>query len=146
MGSMSLLDQIQVNPLRQIPSTGGDVWHALKSNDDSFQGFGEAYFSWVEPRAIKAWKQHLKMTMNLVVPVGTVRFIFYDLYSPAFREEYIGAASYARLTVPPGVWFGFQGISETLSLVLNLASLPHDPAEVERKSREEIKFNWGDEK
>ena len=141
---MSLLDRVKVTPLQQIPSIGGDVWHALKSKDDSFQGFGEAYFSWIEPRAIKAWKQHLKMTMNLVVPVGTVRFIFCDLYSLAFREENIGAVSYARLTVPPGVWFGFQGISDTQSLVLNLANMPHDPAEVKRKSRGEIKFYWGD--
>ena len=43
MGSMNLLDQIQITPLRQIPTTGGDIWHALKSTDDSYHGFGEAY-------------------------------------------------------------------------------------------------------
>ena len=139
---MNLLDQIQVTPLQQISTLGGDVWHALKSTEKSFNGFGEAYFSWVEARSIKAWKQHLQMTMNLVVPIGTVRFVFCDLLSYSFREEEIGASNYARITVPPKIWFGFQGMSEKPSLVLNVANLPHDPAEVERKMKEEIYFNW----
>lgn len=142
---MSLLDQIQVTSLRQISTTGGDVWHVLKSTDGSFSGFGEAYFSWVKPGAIKAWKHHLKMTMNLVVPVGSVRFIFHDLEKNIFREEMIGEQQYQRLTVPPKIWYGFQGKDLNSSLILNLANLPHDPAEVKRKSMEEIQFNWGDE-
>ena len=141
---MSLLDQIQVTQLKKIPSNGGDVWHFLKATDDSFNGFGEAYFSWVEHKKIKAWKNHLKMTMNLVVPIGKVQFIFCDLVNGVFREECIGAESYARLTVPPKIWFGFRGMSEEPSLVLNFANLPHDPAELERKSREMIRFNWED--
>ena len=64
-------------------------------------GYGEAYFSWVKMGVIKAWKQHLRMTMNLVVPVGMVRFVFCDLENNAFREEEIGVNSYSRITVPP---------------------------------------------
>ena len=139
---MNLLDQIQVMPLQQISTLGGDVWHALKSTEESFQGFGEAYFSWVELNSIKAWKQHLRMTMNLVVPIGTVRFVFCDLQHYNFREEEIGASNYSRITVPPNIWFGFQGMSEKLSLILNVVNLPHDPVEVERKNREDIHFNW----
>ena len=143
MGSMNLLDRIQITPLRQIPTTGGDIWHALKSTDDSYNGFGEAYFSWVEPGSIKAWKKHLKIKMNLVVPIGDVRFVFCEAANASYREEIIGAGCYARLTVPPRIWFGFQGISDKPSLVLNLANLSHDPEELERKSLSEIKFNWG---
>ena len=139
---MSLLDQIRVTPLQRISTPGGDVWHALKSTEESFNGFGEAYFSWVEAESIKAWKQHLRMTMNLVVPIGKVRFVFCDLLNYSFREEEIGASNYSRITVPPNIWFGFQGMSAKPSLVLNVANLPHDPAEVERKMREEIYFNW----
>ena len=139
---MSLLDQIQVNHLRRIFTNGGDVMHALKSTEDSFKGFGEAYFSWVEPGAIKAWKMHQQMTMNLIVPIGEVKFVFHDSANSFFREERIGAQNYQRLTVPPGIWFGFQVYTQTSSLVLNLASIPHDPTEVEHKELEEIQFNW----
>ena len=139
---MSLLDKIYITPLSQIFSPGGEVWHALKKTEESYNGFGEAYFSWVDPGAIKAWKLHSKMTMNLVVPFGSVRFVFYDQESDSFKEEEIGKALYARLTVPPKIWFGFQGISEVTSLMLNVANMPHDPEETERKSLEEIRFNW----
>ena len=139
---MNPLDQIKVKRLKKISVHGGDVLHALKTNEESFQGFGEAYFSWVDPGAIKAWKQHLRMTLNLIVPVGLVRFVFYNPESDTFREECIGALSYSRITVNPKIWFGFQGLSDAPSLLLNLANLTHDPKELIRKSIEEINYSW----
>ena len=107
MGSINI-PCIKVTPLKKISLTGGDVLHGMKSSDKGYQGFGEAYFSQVDHGAIKAWKLHKKMTMNIVVPIGEVRFVFFD-DSELFREEIIGFSNYSRLTVPPGIWFGFQG-------------------------------------
>ena len=76
MGVVSL-DDILVTPLKRIPTVGGDVMHGLKKSDNGFNGFGEVYFSWVEQGAIKAWKCHQRMTMNLVVPKGEVSFVFH---------------------------------------------------------------------
>ena len=59
------------------------------------------------------------MTMNLIVPIGMVRFVFCDNENQKYREEYIGATNYSRLMVPPKIWFGFQGISDSDSLILN---------------------------
>ena len=70
------LTDILVTPLRRIETAGGDVLHAMKKTDAGYTGFGEAYFSWVSAGAIKAWKRHTQMTMNVVVPVGQVRFVF----------------------------------------------------------------------
>ena len=53
-----------------------------------------------------------------------------------------GADGYARLTVPPMIWVGFQGLGRQTSLVLNIANIEHSPEEVERKELDEIKFNW----
>ena len=80
--------------------------------------------------------------MNLVVPFGMVRFVFCDMESHAFCEEEIGVASYVRITVPPGIWFGFQGVDPHDSLVLNISSIPHDPKEVERLPISAILFDW----
>ena len=77
MGVVSLTD-ILVTPLRRITTDGGDVMHALKKSDIGYNGFGEVYFSWVEQGAIKAWKCHQRMTLNLVVPVGEVHFVFHS--------------------------------------------------------------------
>ena len=142
MGSVSLSD-ILVTPLARICVDGGDVMHALKNNDPHYSGFGEAYFSWLDHGVVKAWKCHQKTSLNLVVPLGNVRFVFYQEGSePAFRKEVIGEARYARLTVPPRYWFGFQGLEGKNSLLMNVTDLPHDPEEVLRKSIDEIQYDW----
>jgi dTDP-4-dehydrorhamnose 3,5-epimerase len=144
MGAMKLAD-ILVTPLRQIETAGGDVLHAMKQTDAGYTGFGEAYFSWVSAGVIKAWKRHTQMTMNVVVPVGQVRFVFRCVNADGaddFRVEDIGTNRYARITVPPDIWFGFQGLHAHQSLVLNIASIPHDPNEVERLALTDINYDW----
>lgn len=141
MGAVTL-EQIKVTSLKRISVPGGDVLHALKCTDEGFREFGEAYFSMVEPGAVKAWKMHRRMTLNLVVPVGEVRFVFIAEDGKARREETIGVSSYARLTVPPGIWFGFQGMAAPFSLIMNVADIPHEPNEVERKPLEGFDYMW----
>lgn len=141
---MKLAD-IRVSPLRRIDTAGGDVLHAMTQNDEGYVGFGEAYFSWVTSGTVKAWKRHTRMTMNVVVPVGQVRFVFCEVDEAGvgkFRLEEIGVDSYARITVPAGIWFGFQGLGTPQSLVLNIASIPHDPDEVERMAIHDLNFIW----
>jgi len=52
--------------------------------------------------------------------------------------------NYCRLTVPPMVWMGFQGLSSDGSMLLNMASIVHNSLEVDRKNIEKIEFNWSD--
>lgn len=141
MGAVNL-EQILVTPLKRISVSGGDVLHALKRTDKGFSDFGEAYFSMVDFGAVKAWKVHRRMTLNLVVPVGEVRFVFIAEDSNMQREETIGVSNYARLAVPPGIWFGFQGLAAPFSLILNVADIPHEPDEVERKPLEGFDYAW----
>ena len=123
-------------PLKIISGESGEVLHALKEWEESFQGFGEAYFSTVDFKAVKGWKKHRKMLLNLVVPIGSIRFVLYDdrPESKSYRQfdEYIlSRENYQRLTIPPGIWMAFQGLSEGANMLLNIASIPHDPLEAE---------------
>ena len=137
------LEDIIVTPLKRIPTLGGDILHALKETDLGFSGFGEVYFSWVKQGAIKAWKCHKKMTLNLVVPIGEVNFVFHEINGiNNFRSEKIGENRYVRLTVPAGIWFGFHGVSDGSSLLMNIANIPHDPREVVHKKVTEFNYNW----
>jgi len=132
-------------PLSRIKVDGGDVMHGIKKIDPGFNGFGEAYFTWINPGAIKAWKNHSQMTMNLMVPVGQVRFVFIEHeteLNPTFVEIEIGDSNYSRITVPPGIWFGFQGRGECPSLALNFSDIQHDPEEVSFLPLEEFHFDW----
>jgi dTDP-4-dehydrorhamnose 3,5-epimerase len=139
------LEDILVTPLRRIETAGGDILHALKQADAGFVAFGEAYFSLINAGSVKAWKRHTRMTMNLVVPKGRARFVFHEKSadgSDKFRVEEIGEDCYARITVPPGIWFGFQGLATPQSLILNIASIPHDSDEVERSALSDIHYAW----
>ena len=86
MGKVSLKD-IVFSSLKTINIDGGNVRHILKSNDKEFKGFGEAYFSDINPGSIKAWKCHNKMHMNLVVPFGRVKFVFHEENTSRFLEK-----------------------------------------------------------
>ncbi len=133
---MGSIEGVLLTPLRIIKGASGDVMHALKQQEDSFQGFGEAYFSTVQHLAIKGWKKHQQMVLNLIVPVGVIKFVLYDdrPESKSYRvleEIILSVENYQRLTVPPGIWMCFQGLDEKDNILLNIASIPHDPLEAE---------------
>ncbi len=144
------IEGVKLTPLRQIEVEGGDVYHAMKKNDVGYEGFGEAYFSFIEPQAIKAWKQHTKMTLNLVVPVGAVQIVIVDEREESstygqFQAVILSPEHYARITIPPMLWVGFHGLSEMTSLMLNVANIEHCPDEVQSLDIDTIQFDWKNE-
>ena len=136
-----MIDGISIIKLTKINLDAGDVYHALKVSDSGYSGFGEAYFSFIKPDFIKAWKRHTKMTMNLIVPVGEIKFIFTSDRKNFYVKE-IGENDYSRVTVAPGIWFGFQGIGRSVNLLLNLSNIIHDPDESEHLEQHEIDYDW----
>jgi dTDP-4-dehydrorhamnose 3,5-epimerase len=145
MGTM--IDGVLITTLKVIDVTGGDVLHAMKSADNGYEGFGEAYFSIIKKGIVKCWKLHKEMTLNLVVPEGSVRFILFDERKGSstfgdFQEVVLSRENYRRLTVPPMVWLGFQGMGEKDSMLLNIANIPHNPNEMLYKKISEIDFDW----
>ena len=140
---MGTLGGIITTHLLKIPTDGGDVLHGIKKNEETYFGFGEAYFSNIKKGKIKGWKLHKEMTMNLIVPSGTVKFVFFDEKLKSHQELTIGRINYCRVTVPPKTWFAFQGLDNKYpNLVFNFANLQHDPNEVIRKEINEIFYNW----
>lgn len=128
-------------PLK-VENPNGDIYRILRKNEDSFEGFGEAYFSTINHNSIKAWKKHNRMIMNLVVPVGEVGFVFTD--GTEFESVIVGKSNYLRLAVNPGIWFGFKGISSDRSLILNISNIVHSDDEVDRREVSSFNFEWGE--
>ena len=118
---------VSITPLKKVNHPKGEVFHALKCTENSFSKFGEAYFTTINHGQTKGWKKHKEMVMNLVVPVGQVGFYFFQENKSAFTSAGIG--NYVRITVQPNIWMAFEGLGENLNMVLNLASLTHDPLE-----------------
>jgi dTDP-4-dehydrorhamnose 3,5-epimerase len=144
-----MIDGVIVTPLRQIHDERGKVMHMLREDSPIFQTFGEIYFSCVEPGAVKAWHIHHKMTLNYAVVVGKIKFVLHDDRdrSPTrgeTQEFFLGPENYLLVTVPPLIWNGFKGLGNTSSIVANCATIPHDPAEIERMSPLDstIVYDW----
>jgi dTDP-4-dehydrorhamnose 3,5-epimerase len=144
-----VIEGVRIAPLRQILDERGKVMHMLRSDAEHFQGFGEIYFSCVYPEAVKAWHIHKKMTLNYAVPHGHIKFVLFDDRESSrtrgqIDEMFLGPDNYCLVTVPPMVWNGFKGIGEEMAIVANCATLPHDPAEIERRSPFDptIPYDW----
>jgi dTDP-4-dehydrorhamnose 3,5-epimerase len=138
---------VTLTELRIIAGENGDVLHGLKASDSSYVSFGESYFSTVHKGKRKGWKKHTRMTLNIVVPVGEIGFVLYDDRNDSpthgqFCEISLSRKNYLRLTVPPGIWMAFYGKADGENLLLNLASIPHDPTESENLPIDSPHFNY----
>lgn len=131
------MDGVIITPLKRISHEKGDILHFIKNSDSAFKGFGEVYFSFVRHCETKGWKKHTLMTMNLVVPVGHIRFLIKN--SAGERHQVVlGETHYCRLTLHPGLWLAFQGIDEGANLLANFADIAHDPSEAINVPWEEL--------
>lgn len=135
------MDGVILTPLKQIYHPKGDIFHAMKKSDIGFDGFGEAYFSTINQNDIKGWKKHTKMTLNIVVPVGNIEFVVYDEKTKEFFSTKLSHNNYQRLTVKAGLWMAFKGLDK-YNMLLNLASIEHDPNEAVNIELNEINYKW----
>lgn len=139
---------VGIYPLKHIIVPKGDIYHALKATDEGFKGFGEAYFTKIAHGEVKGWKKHNKMTLNLIVAVGTVKFVVYDDREGSetkgeFCELILSPdGDYCRFTLEPGLWMAFTGVSEGESMLLDIIDMPHDPNETDKKDLSEIPYKF----
>ncbi|MEZ9158451.1 dTDP-4-dehydrorhamnose 3,5-epimerase [Vibrio lentus] len=126
--------KVLFTPLNIISNYNGDIKHGMKKSDDGFQGFGEAYFSYVKYGSVKGWKKHHEMVLNLIVVVGKIKFYVYDEVTKKKLVFTICCnENYGRLTIPAGLWVAFEGLDLGDNLLLNIASIEHDPEEAETR-------------
>lgn len=143
-----MIDGVTLHPLKHIVVPKGDIFHALKSTDEGYCGFGEAYFSQIEAGAVKGWKRHNRMTLNLIVPVGMVKFVIYDDREASrtqgkFAEIILSPSqNYQRLTIAPGLWVAFAGLGEGTSMLMDIIPEPHDPEEADKSDLSGINYHF----
>ena len=143
---MDKIDGVLLKPLKIIKNDMGDVYHFLKNNEKSYKKFGEVYLSTIKYNVIKSWRKHKKMTLNIVVPVGKIKFVLFDDRRTSktknnFFSVILSTDNYSRLTIPPKIWFSFKGINYK-NILINFADIKHDPDEVEISKNDFINFKW----
>ncbi len=143
----AIIKDVIITPLKIINTNAGNVYHALKVSDQGFLEFGEVYFSEILPGKIKAWKRHREMVLNIVVPIGSIRFVIYDdrpesVTIGQYQVVELSNRNYCRLTIPPMLWLGFKGCGNNKNMLLNIASIPHSQKEMDHKPIEELSYDW----
>ncbi len=135
------MEQIILTPLKQIYNPKGDIFHGMKKSDNGYNGFGEAYFSTINKGDIKGWKKHTLMTLNLIVVSGEIEFVVYNDKTKEFFSTKLSSQNYQRLTLQPNLWMAFRGLGEN-NMLLNIASIEHDPNEAINIDLKEISYEW----
>ncbi len=141
------LHGVLVRPLLRIEDRRGSLLRMLRVDDPGFERFGEIYFSGIREGTVKAWRRHSRVTSNLAVPLGTVRLVLHDdrAGSPTRLQTMvieIGERNYVLVTIPPGIWTGWQCLGGDYALVANCATEPHDDAEVEREAHDSTRVPY----
>jgi len=144
-----MIDGVKVVPLRQVVDERGKIMHMLKSTDDHFIAFGEIYFSCAWPGTIKAWHVHQCMTINNAVISGRAKLVLYDLRenSPTrgeLQEIFLGEDNYVLVQVPPAIANGYKASGDSMVILANAATEPHNPDEMIRIDpfSDRIPYDW----
>ncbi|MBH32688.1 MAG: dTDP-4-dehydrorhamnose 3,5-epimerase [Gammaproteobacteria bacterium] len=129
-----MIEGVILEKKKIIETDGGSVFKGIKDQKGLIK---EVYFSTISKDTVRAWKKHTLMTLNLLVPIGSVKFILVDDREKSksyrnFQEIVLSSEQYFLLKVPPGIWFGMRGLSEGISLICNTANFFHDESEVVR--------------
>lgn len=141
-----MIKGVTVTPLKQIHDARGAVFHMVRTDAPHFAGFGEMYFSVVNPGVTKGWKRHSEMVMSLCAVQGRVKLVLMDEAAGVTQEVIFGAAEadYKLVTVPAGIWTAFSCISSEPAMLANCASILHRPDEAENVDLEKppLSYAW----
>jgi dTDP-4-dehydrorhamnose 3,5-epimerase len=145
----SEIEGVGIVQLRRIPDERGTIYHMLRADDPHFIDFGEIYFTSIYPGVVKGWHRHREMTLNYACIFGRIKLVLYDdrpgsATAGTLQELFLGPDQYVLVTIPPGIWTGFKGMTEPQAIVANCCTHPHDPARTDRLDPfdNDIPYGW----
>jgi dTDP-4-dehydrorhamnose 3,5-epimerase len=129
-----MIEGVRTAILRPHADERGHLMELLRSDDDHFQAFAQAYVTLNYPGVIRAWHWHEHQWDYWAVVKGMVKAVCFDRRqdSATYREVdefYLGDNSRLLLMIPPGVAHGYKTIGTDSSLLINFPTNLYDPAE-----------------
>ncbi|MEA3345110.1 MAG: dTDP-4-dehydrorhamnose 3,5-epimerase family protein [Chloroflexota bacterium] len=146
-----MIDGVTVRKLKVIPDERGYLMEMLRSDWPEFEKFGQVYITAVYPGVVKGWHYHQLQTDHFVCVAGMAKVVLYDERegSPTYgevNEFFMGQLNPTLLKIPPGVMHGFKGISEEMTLIVNVPTELYnydDPDEYRVPPHtDEIPYDW----
>lgn len=137
-----MIQGAQERKLEVLPDDRGYLFEILRSDDDIFEEFGQAYVTACYPGVVKAWHAHRHQTDFFCCVDGMAKVVLYDARdgSPTqgqVQEFFIGDRNPALLRIPSGVYHGFTPAGDKRCLILNIPTKSYD-----RESPDELRLPW----
>ena len=144
-----LIEGTIIRPLKKIPDERGTIMHGVRS-DNILSEFGEVYFKKLYSGVVNGWHVHETLILNYICILGMIKLVLYDTRSDSptkgvLQELFIGEDNYCLVHIPPGVANGSKGLGVPFSILVNVASEPHDPNRTYRRidpHSGEIPYDW----
>ena len=126
-----MISGVSAKELKFIKDKRGRLAEILRSDDSVFKKFGQVYVTTAKPYAVKAWHYHKKQTDNFFCIFGKMRVGLYDSRrnSPTFGKTQEIIMSFEKpvlLTIPPGVWHGFECVGKKEAAIINICTHLYD--------------------
>ncbi len=146
-----MIEGVRVRRLRLIPDERGYLMELMRSDWEEFVKFGQVYVTAVYPGVVKGWHYHKLQTDHFVCIEGMAKVVLYDARegSPTrgeVSEFFMGCLNPIMLTIPRGVFHGFKGISEDMTLIVNVPTEVYyydEPDEYRLPPHtDEIPYDW----
>lgn len=146
-----MIEGVKVTKLRVIPDERGRLMEILRSDDEIFERFGQVYMTTNYPDVVKAWHCHRIQTDNVACIKGMIKIALYDAREGSashkeINEFFIGEHNPVLISIPPGIYHGWKCVSETESIVINIATEPYNREQPDEyrlpPDTKEIPYDW----
>jgi dTDP-4-dehydrorhamnose 3,5-epimerase len=120
-----MIEGVTTRKLRVIPDERGYLMEMLRNDWEEFERFGQVYLTAVYPGVVKGWHYHKLQSDHFICVQGMAKVVLYDGRSDSpthgeINEFFMGSLNPILLKIPPGVMHGFKGISEEMTLIVNV--------------------------
>jgi dTDP-4-dehydrorhamnose 3,5-epimerase len=141
-----LIDGVIVKPLKRHADERGYLMEMLRSDDEIFQHFGQAYVSLNYPGVVRAWHYHKKQDDYWVCVKGMIKAVVYDCREGSatygeVNEFFLGDNNPSLLVIPVGTMHGYKTVGTEPSLLVNFPTNVYD-----RNDPDEYREPWDSDK
>ncbi|MBU1669806.1 MAG: dTDP-4-dehydrorhamnose 3,5-epimerase family protein [Actinobacteria bacterium] len=126
-----MIDGVAIKPLRVVPDERGFLMEMMRSDDEVYEKFGQAYVTTTYPGVVKGWHLHRVQDDNVVCVRGMIKLGLYDdREGSATRGEvteiFLGEQKPILVHIPHGVYHGWKCISEYQAYIVNMPTELYD--------------------
>lgn len=125
----TMIDGVKIKNLKVLPDDRGFLMEMLRSDDEIFEQFGQAYMTGVKKGVAKGWHYHQKQDDHMICVWGKALLVLYDARedSPTKGEvqEFILSepsieGEHLLVKIPKGVYHGFTAIDCQEARIINI--------------------------